>query len=119
MARFVAICGVSIVSMLGTAPVVAQDACAAAVAVSVPSSTAATTLGASVDAADACGSALIPTTSGVWYSVTGTGNPITASLCNANTAYDSQLSIFEDGCAVLTCVDGSDDFCGLQSEVSW
>ncbi len=63
-----------------------------------------------------CGTAI--TAPGVWYTVTGTGNTITASLCT-NTFYDSRINVFCNDCADLICVGGNDDFCGLQSEISW
>lgn len=55
---------------------------------------------------------------GVWYTVTGTGNTITASTC-ANPAYDTKLNVYCGGCDDFTCVTGNDDFCAFQSEVSW
>ncbi len=98
----------------------ANDHCDDAVAVAVPSTTAGTTAAADVDSGfpSPCGTASI-TSPGVWYSVIGTGNNMTASLCNGNTAYDSKMSVFCPDCVVPVCVDGNDDFCGLQSEVSW
>ena len=97
----------------------AQDTCITATAVVVPSSTAGTTVGATIDSVAACGTAGIPTAGGVWFTVAGTGNSMTASLCNVGTAYDTQLSVFSGDCLTQVCVDGNDDFCGVQSEVSW
>lgn len=54
---------------------------------------------------------------GVWYELTGTGNPITASLCNSS--YDTKIRVYEGSCASLSCVVGNDDDCGAQSEVQW
>lgn len=54
---------------------------------------------------------------GVWYSFIGTGDFIQLSLCNSN--YDTKLQVFEGSCDALTCVDGNDDSCGLQSEVDF
>jgi len=51
---------------------------------------------------------------GIWYSITGNGDIITASLCNSG--YDTKIQIFEGSCAAMTCVNGNDDSCGLQSE---
>lgn len=55
----------------------------------------------------------------VWYRVVGTtsGDTITASLCDGGTDYDSRLNVY-DMCGG-TILAGNDDFCGLQSEVSW
>lgn len=45
---------------------------------------------------------------GVWYRVTGTGQIMTAHLCN--TAWDSKISVFSGtSCSALTCVGGNDD----------
>lgn len=45
---------------------------------------------------------------GVWYSIPGNGQSITASLCG--TSWDSKLSIFSgSSCSSLTCVGGVDD----------
>jgi subtilisin-like proprotein convertase family protein len=41
------------------------------------------------------------------------------SLCNAATTYDSKLGVFCDDCLEPVCVVGNDDFCGLQSQVSF
>ncbi|MCK8481120.1 T9SS type A sorting domain-containing protein [Psychroserpens algicola] len=53
----------------------------------------------------------------VWYSYTGTvvDDNITASLCGSG--FDTVITVFDacDGAEVAT----NDDFCGLQSEVSW
>ncbi len=97
----------------------AQDTCATATVVGVPSSTPGTTVGATLDVAGACGTAGIPSAAGVWFSVTGTGNLMTASLCGGAPVFDTQISVFTAGCGVLTCVDGNNDFCGLQSETGW
>lgn len=97
-----------------------NDHCDSAISVSVPSTTSGTTVAADVDFGfpSPCGSATI-SSPGVWYSVIGTGNTMTASLCNGNTSYDSKISVFCPDCATAVCVDGNDDFCGLQSETSW
>jgi hypothetical protein len=54
----------------------------------------------------------------VWYSVVGTGNTFLATLCNG-TSYDSALAVFAGDCGALTCVANNDDFCGLQSQVTF
>ncbi len=100
---------------------VPNDFCDTAIDVgALPASVDGTTIGATVDdtVAPECGTTV--TAPGVWYAVTGTGNSITASLCGGNTSYDSKLSVYCGDCEVeLFCVDGNDDFCGLQSEVTW
>ena len=96
-----------------------NDLCADAIAVAVPSTTAGTTQGASTDAYPTCGTAGVPTSPGVWYSVTGTGNGMTASLCSGATTWDTKLTVYCPDCVDTICVDGNDDACGVQSEVSW
>ncbi|MEI2420613.1 hypothetical protein V6O07_10100, partial [Arthrospira platensis SPKY2] len=56
----------------------------------------------------------------MWYTFTGTGQEITADLCNSS--FDTKIWIFEGGdCSNLICVGGNDDFtgCGLQSQITW
>ena len=99
-----------------------NDLCADAIGpLAVPSTTAGTTALATIDSGfpAPCGAGDSITSPGVWYTVLGTGNTMTASLCNGATAFDSKLSVFCRGCAAAICVTGIDDFCGLQSEVSW
>jgi hypothetical protein len=70
------------------------------------------------DAVGFCGTT--PGAPGVWYTVMGTGNTITASLCSAVTAHDTKINIYCGDCVSgLICVAGNDDFCSLQSEISW
>ncbi len=95
-----------------------NDLCADAIAVGVPSVTPGSTQGASIDSAfPTCGTSI--TSPGVWYSVTGTGTTMTASLCNGVATYDTKISVYCPDCDEAICVDGNDDFCGLQSEISW
>ena len=82
----------------------------------VPSTTMGTTVGTSIDSAPFCGTSI--SAPGVWYTVIGTGNTMTASTCTGTT-YDSKLNVYCGPCNNLTCVTGIDDFCGLQSQVSW
>jgi len=45
---------------------------------------------------------------GVWFKITGTGQIMTAYLCN--TVWDSKISVFSGpNCSSLTCVGGNDD----------
>jgi subtilisin-like proprotein convertase family protein len=79
------------------------------------------TVGATLSGPDACGTTI--TAPGVWYSVTGTGNTMTVTTCDASSNYDSKLSVFCGGCDTLNCVGGNDDDCadasGLLSTVTW
>jgi subtilisin-like proprotein convertase family protein len=47
----------------------------------------------------------------------GTGSAVTLSLCGSS--YDTYLSVYSGSCGALVCVTGNDDFCGLQSQVSF
>jgi hypothetical protein len=53
----------------------------------------------------------------VWYTFTGTGDQVTASLCSS--AFDTQVGVFTGSCGAFTCVAGNDDLCGAQSSVTW
>ncbi|MCF8257219.1 MAG: T9SS type A sorting domain-containing protein [Flavobacteriales bacterium] len=53
---------------------------------------------------------------GLWYVLAGTGNDVTVSLCGSE--FDTKLGVFEGDCNSLVCVDGNDDSCGLQSELT-
>jgi hypothetical protein len=110
---YLAIGGLSAVA--GTA---GSDLCQDAPSVGVPSNNAGTTSGATSDIAPSCDDG--PGAPGVWYAVTGTGNTLTASLCN-NTSYDSILDVYCGDCQNLTCVASDDDFCSPfgPSQVSW
>ena len=113
-----------------TCPCPTNDFCADALGpLAVPSVTVGTTDSPNVTVFDEssfpnCGSATTSGQSwGVWYTVTGTGTTITASLCNPATTFDTQLSIYCGDCDNPICVDGNDNFCpptfGGQSQVSW
>ena len=52
-----------------------------------------------------------------WYSFTGTGFDVTASLCGSS--YDTKIFVYSGACGVLSCVIGNDDACSLQSEVTF
>ncbi len=101
-----------------------NDDCATAVAVTVPSLTAGFTLGGTIDAVGDCGTTT--TAPGVWYSVTGTGNFMTATTCEnqapaGSADYDTKISVFCQDCAAPTCVDGNDDEsgCDFHSTIGW
>ncbi len=82
--------------------------------------------GATLDAPpapDFCGTSI--NGPGVWYTVTGTGNTMSASTClgGGNAGFDSKISVFCDDCEDLKCVAGNDDdsACGFAftSTASW
>ncbi|MBK9012905.1 MAG: T9SS type A sorting domain-containing protein [Saprospiraceae bacterium] len=54
----------------------------------------------------------------VWYTIVGNGTPITASLCGSS--YDTQIDLYTGACGALSNIGGcNDDFCGLQSQMTW
>jgi len=76
-----------------------------------------TTVGATVDPdAPFCG--VGPTSPGVWYKLVGAGSDITLDLCT-DTSFDTKLTVYEGDCTTLVCVGGNDDFCGLQSGLTF
>ncbi|MHC4707885.1 MAG: hypothetical protein ACYS8I_12470, partial [Planctomycetota bacterium] len=102
-------------------PLPVNDSCGGAITVAVPSDTPGSTLDATPDTMD-CGTEQYANS--VWYKVIGTGNTITATLCDLNTTYDTKLQVFCNTCTDLVCVDGNDDnldctYSTLQSEVVW
>ncbi|PSR12332.1 MAG: hypothetical protein DA408_16270, partial [Bacteroidetes bacterium] len=98
-------------------PAVANnDACTGAIALACGQPVTGTTVGATADAVPTCVTGL-STAPGVWYSFAGTGDLVTASLCGS--AFDTKIGVFSGTCGALTCVTGNDDFCGLQSQVTF
>ena len=85
-----------------------NDLCDDAIAVAVPSTTSGSTAFTTIEdnVTDGCGTTI--TAPGVWYSVTGTGNTMTANTC-LNPQYDTKLSVYCGDCADLTCIGGNDD----------
>lgn len=100
-----------------------NDLCEDAILLSIPSVTSGSTTEATFDDdVPHCGTALV-TAPGVWYKVIGNGNQLTATTCREFYDYDDQISIFESGCDVLTCITGNDDNCSgfnnLHATVTW
>ena len=101
-----------------------NDDCLNAIALSIPSTTMGTTIDANSDEPPAftCGTSI--SAPGVWYSVIGTGNTITATTCTDFFDYDTKINVYSGNCSGLICVDGNDDDCadgadGLLSTVPW
>ncbi len=97
-------------------PPPANDLCTGAISIACGQTIAGTTVGATLDAVGTCVTAL-GTAPGVWYSMVGDGSNTTLSLCGSG--YDTKIGVFSGSCAGLTCVTGNDDFCGLQSQVTF
>lgn len=98
-------------------PPIANDDCTGAIPITCGSATTGTTVGATLDAVPTCGTPL-NTAPGVWYTFVGTGQLTTLNTCTG-TSYDSKIGVFSGTCASLVCVAGNDDFCGVQSQVSF
>lgn len=96
----------------------ANDDCVNAIALTVPSTTAGDTSAGNPSSAQNC-SGVGAASPDIWYSVVGTGTTITASLCDGSTFYDSAIEVYCRDCDNLLCVVGNDDFCGLQTQLSW
>src|SRR5258706_487356 len=98
------------------------DACSGAVPIALscpgPMIITGTTVGASTDASDSNPFCLNSVAPSVWYTFTGNGQSIIASLCGG-TFYDSELSAYSGTCGSLTCITNNDDFCGLQSQIQF
>jgi hypothetical protein len=73
-------------------------------------------LWATPDAVGTCGTPL-NTANGLWYQFVGDGSPVTMSLCGSS--FDTKIGIFTGTCTALVCVGGNDDFCGLQSQITF
>ncbi len=97
----------------------ANDNCANATPIACGGSASGSTTTATLDgpAASCTGGSVA---ADVWYTITGTGGDITASLCGGGTNYDSKLDVYTGACGALTNIGGcNDDFCGLQSQMTW
>jgi len=95
----------------------ANDLCADSIAVAVPSDTSGTTIDATIDYPEVpdCGPWI--TAPGVWYTMIGTGTPVTVSVCDA-ADYDTKISVYCKGCEEALCVGGNDDGTGCSGYTS-
>ena len=100
-------------------PPPANDACANAVLISGCQSVSGTTIGATGDGlTTTCGTTVTATLQGVWYRFVGDGNPVEVNTCGG-AAFDTKIQVLSGSCGSFTCVAGNDDFCSLQSRVTW
>ena len=99
-----------------------NDDCSDAIAIGCGDSLMGSTKNATTNyATPVCGN-VSATSPGVWYVLDDNSNmpgDITVSLCGSNTDFDTKLSVFSGDCTNLVCVDGNDDACGDQSEVTF
>jgi hypothetical protein len=98
-----------------------NDSCQDAIIVAVPSDTPGYTISATPDTLTC---EVDHFSNSVWYKVIGTGNTITASLCDAATDYDTKIQVWCNNCTSPVCVGGNDDdvnciYSSLQSTFSW
>jgi len=101
----------------------ANDSCQNAITVAVPSDTYGSTLLATPDTTEVC-AGYSQYANSVWYKVIGTGNTITATLCDPVTDYDTELLVWCNSCDYPICVTSNDDDPNctnstLQSTVTW
>ncbi|MEL6811652.1 MAG: proprotein convertase P-domain-containing protein, partial [Bacteroidota bacterium] len=97
----------------------ANDMCMDAITLTGDGVVSGTTVGAAVEGVPFCGTS--STSPGVYYTFTdgsGTGSMVTLSLCGGAT-FDTKIGAFTGTCGALVCETGLDDFCGLQSEISF
>lgn len=93
------------------------DLCNTGTLISCGTTVAGTTLAPfTADVAPFCGTG-DGTGGGVWFRFVGTGVNTTASLCGSG--YDTKIRVYTGACGALVCTVGNDDFCGLQSQVTW
>jgi len=60
------------------------------------------------------------TAPGVWYSLVGAGETITASLCGStDPGFDTQIFVLTGPCYELRCRGYDDDSCGSKSRITW
>ena len=93
-----------------------NDICTDAISVSCGDTVTGTTVGATSTGAPTASCGTTSGAPGVWYEFTGTGQDITFSLCGSS--YDTKIQVYSGDCSDLICVDGNDDSCSTQSEVS-
>ncbi|MCK4658300.1 MAG: hypothetical protein KAV82_02155 [Phycisphaerae bacterium] len=91
-----------------------NDECVDAVEIAeLPASITFDNTNATDDVEEPCGEmGTYPPAKTVWFTVTGTGNSITATTCNAGTEVsDTKIAVYCGDCDYLICVAGNDDEC--------
>jgi hypothetical protein len=105
--------------IIPTAP--ANDLCANAITLTVPSTTAGTTVNATLESPTPVPCITSLSQAGVWYKVVGNGNQFGADLCA--TTWDSKIFVFTGTCGAWSCVTDDDDsgpICsGTSASVQW
>ena len=90
-----------------------NDICSFAEPISIGTSVQAFTPFASNNNPDLCGDVQPASSGGIWFSIVGNGDLLTATTCMPETDYDTQISIFSGDCSNLVCLAGNDDQGGL------
>lgn len=93
------------------------DACVEAEEIACGDTITGTTVGALDEniPSDLCG--LVDGTAGVWFTLSGTNELTTLSLCNSS--FDTRINVYTGECNDLTCLESNDNFCDSQSEVEF
>ena len=105
----------------------ANDLCANAISIACGSTVTGSTTFASTTGETtlptSCGDVVTVGAPGVWYTVVGNGQTMTATTCNTTTNYDSRLHVFSGTCLAPVCVTNNDDSncsaSSLLSTVTW
>jgi hypothetical protein len=93
-----------------TVPVLANDLCTDAIALTCGQTVNGTIVGATTagDPTGSCGGETIDG-GGVFYSIVGTGRAITVSTCATATRFDTKLFVYRGTCNAFICVGSNDD----------
>ncbi|MCH7596942.1 MAG: hypothetical protein IID35_10320, partial [Planctomycetes bacterium] len=60
------------------------------------------------------------TAPGIWFKVQGTGEEMTAALCNSSFLFDTKMNVYcGSSCDDLVCVANSDDDCDFNARITW
>ena len=86
----------------------ANDNCANATALAAVSTVTGTTFNATLESPTPPSCATSLNQPGVWFTVTGTGNKMGASLCGT-PGWDSKIFVYTGACGALTCLTSNDD----------
>lgn len=104
------------VSITAAAPPLVNDNCSGALPLTCGVTVTGSTATATADAVPTCVTTL-NTAPGVWYKLDNVTGNVTLSLCGSS--YDTKMGVFTGTCASPVCVTGNDDFCSLQSQVTF
>jgi hypothetical protein len=85
-----------------------NDLCVNAITLAIPSTTAGTTVNATLEAPAPPTCITTLGQPGVWYKVVGNGNRLGADLCTTSS-WDSKIFVYTGTCGSWTCVTGNDD----------